>query len=303
MMSGSWTEDQFLDGRITVLQPRQGYRAAIDPVLMAAAVPAMPGDKILELGSGTGVASLCLAARVDNIQVTGLEIQDQLFNLARRAAMQSGLTRRVSFERGDVLDPPPSLKGSKFDHVMANPPYMIKGSGFPSPNPQKAFAQVEGDAVLADWLGLAKKSVKPGGTITFIHRADRRSELTDVFSMEGWYAIVCPLWPKARERAAKRVIVQGRHVKGVVSMLAHGLVLHNEDGNYTDEANAILKLARSNNSAEGATLYITLSPCRDCSKLIHQAGIVRVVYRDEYKDTSGLDFLKSANVEVEQIAL
>jgi len=76
----------------------------------------------------------------------------------------------------------------------------------------------------------------------------------------------------------------------------HWYVLH-------AEANAILKLARSNNSAEGATLYITLSPCRDCSKLIRQAGIVRVVYRDEYKDTSGLDFLKSANVEVEQIAL
>lgn len=76
----------------------------------------------------------------------------------------------------------------------------------------------------------------------------------------------------------------------------HWYVLH-------AEANAILKLARSNNSAEGATLYITLSPCRDCSKLIHQAGIIRVVYRDKYKDTSGLDFLKSANVEVEQISL
>tara|TARA_B100001564_G_C20606021_1_gene655182 strand:- start:324 stop:806 length:483 start_codon:yes stop_codon:yes gene_type:complete len=75
--------------------------------------------------------------------------------------------------------------------------------------------------------------------------------------------------------------------------VTHWYVLH-------AEANAILKLAKSNNSAEGATLYITLSPCRDCSKLIHQAGIVRVVYRDEYKDTSGIDFLKSANVEVEK---
>ena len=73
----------------------------------------------------------------------------------------------------------------------------------------------------------------------------------------------------------------------------HWYVLH-------AEANAILKLAKSNNSAEGATLNITLSPCRDCSKLIHQAGIVRVVYRDEYKDTSGIEFLKSANVEVEK---
>ena len=76
----------------------------------------------------------------------------------------------------------------------------------------------------------------------------------------------------------------------------HWYVLH-------AEANAILKLARSNNSAEGATLYITLSPCRDCAKLIHQSGIVRVVYCKEYKDRSGLDFLKSANVETEQITI
>lgn len=67
------------------------------------------------------------------------------------------------------------------------------------------------------------------------------------------------------------------------------------------EANAILKVARSTQSCEGATLYITTSPCRDCSKLIHQSGIVRVVYRDGYKDRSGLDFLEKAGVEVECI--
>lgn len=76
----------------------------------------------------------------------------------------------------------------------------------------------------------------------------------------------------------------------------HWYVLH-------AEANAILKLARSNNSAQGATLYITLSPCRDCSKLIHQAGIVRVVYQTKYKDVSGLEFLHSAGVVTEQLEL
>ncbi|SEP76097.1 dCMP deaminase [Flavobacterium urocaniciphilum] len=63
------------------------------------------------------------------------------------------------------------------------------------------------------------------------------------------------------------------------------------------EANAILKVARSTQSCEGATLYITLSPCKDCSKLIHQSGIKRVVYLEEYKDTSGVDFLRKAGVE------
>ena len=64
------------------------------------------------------------------------------------------------------------------------------------------------------------------------------------------------------------------------------------------EANAILKVANSTQSCKGATLYITLSPCQQCSKLIHQAGIKRVVYANEYKDTSGLEFLKKAAVEL-----
>ncbi|WP_353147174.1 dCMP deaminase family protein [Flavobacterium sp.] len=67
------------------------------------------------------------------------------------------------------------------------------------------------------------------------------------------------------------------------------------------EANAILKVARSTQSCEGATLYITLSPCKECSKLIHQSGIKRVVYLDEYKDTSGVDFLRKAGVEAEHL--
>ena len=64
------------------------------------------------------------------------------------------------------------------------------------------------------------------------------------------------------------------------------------------EANAILKVAKSTNSCEGATLYLTLSPCKDCAKLIHQSGIKRLVYLNEYKDTTGLDFLRKANVEL-----
>ena len=67
------------------------------------------------------------------------------------------------------------------------------------------------------------------------------------------------------------------------------------------EANAILKIAASTQSCEGATLYVTMSPCRECSKLIHQAGIRRVVYRHGYSDTEGLDFLRSAGVEIEQL--
>ena len=76
--------------------------------------------------------------------------------------------------------------------------------------------------------------------------------------------------------------------------ISHWYVLH-------AEANAILKTAKSNHNCSGATLYLTLSPCKDCSKLIHQAGIKRLVYIDQYKDTSGLDFLKEAGVTTKQV--
>jgi dCMP deaminase len=76
--------------------------------------------------------------------------------------------------------------------------------------------------------------------------------------------------------------------------LTHWYVLH-------AEANAISKVARSTQSCENATLYITLSPCKECSKLIHQSGIKRVVYQQGYSDTSGIDFLKKAGIEVTQI--
>ena len=74
----------------------------------------------------------------------------------------------------------------------------------------------------------------------------------------------------------------------------HWFVLH-------AEANAILKVAKSTNNCVGATLYLTLSPCKDCSKLVLQAGIKRVVFMNSYKDTTGVDFLKNAGVEVVQI--
>ncbi|MFN3907659.1 MAG: deoxycytidylate deaminase [Flavobacterium sp.] len=82
-----------------------------------------------------------------------------------------------------------------------------------------------------------------------------------------------------------------------------------DEENYTKwyvlhaEANAILKVAASTQSCKGATLYITLSPCKECSKLIHQAGIVRVVYAEKYKDTSGIDFLEKAGVEVKYLSI
>ncbi len=233
-------EDALLGGRVRLLQMQDGYRAAIDPVLLAAAVRVKAGDSILDLGSGVGAASLCLRARVPGVEVTGLDIQELLVDLARRNAALNNTIDDVSFVIGDLLDPPADVGEGSFDHVMANPPYLGAASGNPPPDQSKAMANVESEAGLADWVRAAVRAVRHKGSVTFIHRADRIDDLLAHFHGKLGEVVVFPLWP-GYGKAAKRVIVTGR--KGVASpaRISPGLVLHEGDGSFSDAANAILK--------------------------------------------------------------
>ncbi|MFQ5764387.1 MAG: tRNA1(Val) (adenine(37)-N6)-methyltransferase [Rhodospirillales bacterium] len=238
---GPTSRDSLLGGRVTILQPRAGYRAAIDPVLLAAAVPAAAGEHVLDVGSGTGAAALALAARVDGVRVTGLEPDPGLADLAGESAAESGLSDRVDFVAGDLLAPPESLAQDGFDHVMANPPYRAAGTGNPPPDAAKRRATVEGAAALAHWLRFALGMVKGGGTVTVIHRFDRADEVVQGLSEGAGDIVVFPLWPKQRGEGAKRAIAQGRKGAGGETRWAAGMVLHAPGGGYTAEAEAVLR--------------------------------------------------------------
>lgn len=239
------SKDQLLDGRVTLIQPVGGYRAAIDPVFLAASAPARPGDRVLDIGSGVGAASLCLAARVGGLNIVGLELQTKLVELAKQGADISGLADQVDFHAANLLNPPNYFQGNSFDHVMANPPYLAKNSGNPPPDPVKAAANVEGEAVLADWVGFALTMVRDGGTITFIHRYDRRQEVIGALKDGAGDLVIFPLWPKSPGVGAKRVLVQGVKGAGGEVKITEGLVLHDEDGSYTKPAEQVLRQGAS----------------------------------------------------------
>ena len=123
------TEDEFLGGQLRLLQPRHGYRAGMDAVLLAASVPAEPGQAVLDLGCGVGTAGLCLARRVEGLRITGVELQPDLCALAAENAARNGLAGRASFIAGDLRARGSILEARSFDHVICNPPYVAEDSG------------------------------------------------------------------------------------------------------------------------------------------------------------------------------
>lgn len=235
------SDDKFLRGRLHLLQPLKGYRAATDPVLLAAACPAEAGDSVLDLGCGAGAAALCLGLRVPGLQLAGLELQPDYADLARRNAQRNGIP--VEVHEGDLAQFPKDLRRD-FDHVIANPPYYSPG-GSPSPVPGRARAmQVE--TPLADWVTAATRRLRPGGWLTLICGADGLPQVLSAMGTKLGSAAVLPL--TAREgRPALRIILRARKGGRAVFRLLHPIIIHAgaaHDGDresYTTEANAVLR--------------------------------------------------------------
>lgn len=239
--SPATTDDTLLGGKVIFRQPAEGYRAAIDPVLLAAAVPDTVQGRVLDLGCGAGAAMLCLARRRADLHVVGLERDADFADLARANIKANEFESRVSVVTGDLLRPPTALTLGSFDTVIANPPYLDADHADPSPHPGKAAATVEGEADLVDWARAAARFVKPHGIILFIHRADRIGELRAALAQAGCGGFVTiPLWPKAGA-PPKRAVLVARRGEPVSDRADAGLILHEYDGRFTRQAVGILR--------------------------------------------------------------
>ncbi len=228
------TAETFLGGKVQVNQPLEGFRSGLDAVMLAASIPARPGQAALELGAGSGAASLCLASRVPHLTITGVEIDPSLAAVAARNAAVNGAAARVTFVAADIFSLPAALK-REFDHVLANPPF--HGEGRASPDPARAMALAD-SGKLANWLKVGLQRTVSGGFFTTILRADRLDEAMAALPVGG--VSLFPLWPRAGD-VAKRIIIQVRKGSGAPIRLLPGLILHAESGDYTPEADAVLR--------------------------------------------------------------
>jgi tRNA1Val (adenine37-N6)-methyltransferase len=240
------TEDRLLGGRVRLRQPRRGgLRAGIDPVLLAAAVPARPGELVLEAGCGGGAAFLCLAARVPGVVVRAVERDPALAALAAENAMANGLgPERAEVLVGEVRDRALARAGPRAAHAFANPPWWPGGT--PPPEPRRRAATHEDGAAAAGleaWTGFLAAGLAPGGSLTLVLPAALFDRGLAALAAAGCgSARLFPLWPRAGE-AAKRVLLQGRLGHRGPARVEAGLVLHAAEGagGFTPAAEAVLR--------------------------------------------------------------
>ncbi|MDV7144592.1 methyltransferase domain-containing protein [Tropicimonas sp. TH_r6] len=236
------TRDRYLGGTLELWQPVDGYRAGIDPVLLAAACPAKPGQTVLELGCGIGTAALCLAARVPDLSLVGIERQPEIAALARRNVEDCGAPMEIV--EGDLQHLPAALRQRSFDHVIANPPYFLRSESHASSHPSREAAMGE-ETPLHVWLEVAGKRLVPKGWLTMIHRAERLADL--LAGLDGFGSVqILPLQPRT-DRDASLVLLRARKggraaLRLHAPLLLHRGRMHEFDGDdYTETVSSVLR--------------------------------------------------------------
>lgn len=232
------TKDKLLGGRVTIFQPQKGYRAAIDPVLLAASVRLSANMSILDLGIGTGAVSLCLKARSPSCSITGFDNNPEYLKLARASFAENGM--EVELIEGDVASPPPTLEKGSFDAVVANPPYYDEKAYSASPAKGKNLSHAT-PVPFESWVAAARRFLRKDGEFYVIFPAARKKSF--LLTLEGHFSEISliRLLPKAGN-SPKRLIAIAKGQKETRTAISEvgSFVLHLPNGDYTLEAHAVL---------------------------------------------------------------
>jgi tRNA1(Val) A37 N6-methylase TrmN6 len=241
------TDDAFLGGALRILQPKDGYRAGIDAVLLAASAGAKAGrgERVLDVGAGVGVVGLAVARRIADAEVALVERDPGLAELARSNIERNGLSQRVRVIAADVEQPlsgQPALAAlaESFDHVLANPPFHTQGRGTAAADTTKAAANTMAEDSLGRWLRFLAAMAKPTGAAAMIHKAEALGPLLAACERRFGALEVLPIHPR-RDAAAIRVIVRGIKGSRASLSLLPQLTLHGDDNCFRPEIERILR--------------------------------------------------------------
>lgn len=233
------TQDTFFNGRITVLQYRQGYRFSIDAVLLAAFSSPGTKDSIVDLGTGCGIIPLILGFRNPGVSITGIEVQPELAALATQNIEANGLKERITIIHGDMRLISMQAVSGPVNLVVSNPPYRKDRSGRVNPNLQRAVARHEILATLNDVVGSASRLLGIGGRFAAIYPAERITDLLTTLRSAGIEPKHIQTVHATRHDPARLILVSGIKAGRPGAAVHEPLVIYRPNGKYTDRVQAM----------------------------------------------------------------
>jgi tRNA1Val (adenine37-N6)-methyltransferase len=241
LMKEDETLESLFGGRLKILQKKKGYRYTIDSVLLAHFVEPKKGERILELGAGSGVISLLLAFRNPGVRVTGLELQADLADMAGRSVAMNDLEGRVKMICGDARKAADLLEARSKDVVVFNPPYRKVGSGKLNPGREKALARHEIAGSIEDFMRAASYALEPGGRVCLIYPCTRMVEAIHrmrVEKMEPKRLRIVHSRPGSR---GDFILVEGMKGGGEELAVLPPLFIYKDGEGYSEELEALFR--------------------------------------------------------------
>lgn len=238
LRSDETLDDLQLKG-ICVIQKKDAFRFGIDAVLLANFSKIRRGARVVDLCSGTGIIPFILAGKTEASSIIGIEIQDEMVDMAKRSVSFNKLEEKIEFINKDLKDLQFLRTLDKADVVTVNPPYKLKDSGIINLNDKNAIARHEICCTLDDVIKAAKAVLKDNGRMYMIHRPDR---LADIICTMRAYKIEPKLIKMIQpntEKAPNMVLIEGQNNGGTFLKWEAPLYVYNLDGSYTEEINKI----------------------------------------------------------------
>ncbi len=237
------SEDAVLGGKLVLRQPLRGHRFGHDSILLAAATAAHAGERAVDLGSGVGAAGLALARRVEGLDVTLVEIDPVLAELAAENIARNGLAWLARAVCLDVAASAAAFSAAGLvqetaDHVLMNPPFNSPHN--PSPDRGRRLARTGSRETLALWLKTASRLLRPSGAVTLIWRADGQGEVLAALEAGFGTVAVLPVHPKPGAPAIRVLVRAVKNGRGPLAILP-GFVLADADGKPSAEAETVLR--------------------------------------------------------------
>lgn len=218
-----------------IIQNAKKFCFGMDAVLLSGFASVKPGSRVLDMGTGTGIIPILLEAKTEGKHFTGLEIQPESADMARRSVALNGLEDKIAIVTGDIKEASRIFGGASFDVVTCNPPYMEGNHGLKNPEDAKAIARHEVLCTLEDVIREAAAVLKPGGQLYLVHRPRR---LVDIITLMTKYKIepkrMKMVHPYVGEEA-NMVLIEGARGGGRQMRVEKPLIVYQEQGVYTDE--------------------------------------------------------------------